>query len=727
MGWFDEQISQRRQSDQAALDDSLLHIASAVLGRRQAGRLDEEHISAKAAIDEILKYYHFKLSEIPEEITDPDEQIEFCLRPHGLMRRSIRLDPGWYRDAMGPMLAFRREDGAAVALLPKPLYGYSCYDPNNGKTVRIDSASAGQFREDAWCFYVPLPLRKIGTSDLLLYLKDCLHPGDYLLLFVLSLAVTAIGLLMTDVTRALTGFVLESGNLPLLAGTAAFMISALVSSRLISAGRQLMMDRIGIKTSFALDAAMMMRVMNLPASFFREYSSGELASRYSAVGHFCGMVLGNVFSLGLSACLSLLYIVQIFHFTPVLVVPALLIILTGTVVGAVSGLAQLRHSRRIMENAAKENGLSFSLINGVQKIRLAGAEKRAFAKWGHVYAETAALNYNPPMVIRGGQAIAAAISLAGTIFLFYSAATGGVTPSQYIAFNTAYGAVTAAFTSLAGVGLSVAGIRPVLEMAAPILETEPEFSENRSPVLTLHGDIELSNVSFRYNREMPYVIRDMDLKIRPGEYIGIVGTTGCGKSTLIRLLLGFETPERGAIYYDGKDMTGLDLRSLREHIGSVTQDGSLFQGDIFSNISISAPQMSLEDAWEAAEIAGIADDIRRMPMGMQTQISEGQGGISGGQKQRLMIARAVAPKPQILIFDEATSALDNVTQRKVSEALDKLECTRIVIAHRLSTIRSCSRILVMDQGRFIEEGTYEELVEKNGLFAELIARQRLDQ
>ena len=225
---------------------------------------------------------------------------------------------------------------------------------------------------------------------------------------------------------------------------------------------------------------------------------------------------------------------------------------------------------------------------------------------------------------------------------------------------------------------------------------------------------------------MPYVVDGMSLKIKAGEYLAIVGTTGCGKSTLMRLLLGFETPERGAIYYDGKDMCGLDLQSLRRKIGAVTQDGSLFQGDIFSNISISAPQLTLEEAWEAAEVAGMADTIRAMPMGMHTIISEGQGGISGGQKQRLMIARAVAPKPKILMFDEATSALDNKTQKQVSDALDHLKCTRIVIAHRLSTIRHCDRILVLDKGKIMEEGTYDQLIEKNGLFAELVARQRLD-
>ena len=245
-------------------------------------------------------------------------------------------------------------------------------------------------------------------------------------------------------------------------------------------------------------------------------------------------------------------------------------------------------------------------------------------------------------------------------------------------------------------------------------------------VQSLRGRVELSHLSFRYSDTMPLVLDDLSLQIKSGEYVAIVGKTGCGKSTLVRLLLGLETPQKGAIYYDGLDMQTLDLRSLRRNIGTVIQDGKLFQGSIYENIAISAPGLTMNEAWEAAELAGIADDIRAMPMGMHTLISEGQGGISGGQRQRLMIARAIAPKPKLLIFDEATSALDNITQKKVSQSLDSLRCTRIVIAHRLSTIRQCDRILVLDGGHIIEDGTYDELLEKKGFFAELVARQRVE-
>ena len=726
MGWCDEQIRQRKLSDQEIFEDSLFRMASAVLGRQRAGRLDDDRIVTKAAIDEILKYYHCKSAEIPDDIRDLDEQMEFCLRPHGLMRRSVRLEKGWYRDAFGPMLAFRREDGAAVALLPKPSAGYWFRDPESGGRIDLNRKTAELFEEDAICFYRPLPLKKLGIPDLIVYMKGCLNTGDFLCLAALMLTTTLIGLLLTRITRALTGFVLESANVPLLWGTAVFMIAAILSSQLLDASKELMMNRIEIKTSLSVEAAMMMRVMNLPANFFRKYSSGELSSRYSAVNQLCELLLGNVFSTGLGALMSLLYITQIFHYAPALVGPALLILLASIAVSVVSALTQMKISRQIMEKGAKENGLSFSLISGVQKIKLAGAEKRAFAKWGRSYAEVSELIYNPPILLRANGAITTAISLVGTIVMYYLAVQTSVTPSEYIAFNAAFGAVSAAFASLTGVALSVAKIRPILEMAEPILKTEPESAENKTMVTKLGGNIELSNVYFRYTPNMPYVVNGMSLKIRAGEYVAIVGSTGCGKSTLVRLLLGFETPEKGAVYYDGKDIAGLDLRSLRRRIGTVTQDGSLFQGDIFSNIVISAPQLSLDDAWEAAELAGIADDIRAMPMGMQTLISEGQGGISGGQKQRLMIARAVAPKPKILIFDEATSALDNKTQKQVSDALDALKCTRIVIAHRLSTIKNCDRILVLEGGKILEEGSYDELIAKNGFFAELVARQRLD-
>ena len=438
------------------------------------------------------------------------------------------------------------------------------------------------------------------------------------------------------------------------------------------------------------------------------------------------MLVSTVLSTGLTSLFSLIYISQIFAYAPTLVAPALAILLVTVIFSVVSSLAQMKISTEQMTLSGRESGMTYALITGIQKIKLAGAEKRAFARWGNLYAQSAKMTYDPPMFLKLNSVISLAISLTGTLVMYYMSVRAGLSVADYYAFNTAYGMVSGAFLSLAGIALSAAQIRPILTMVQPFFDAVPEVSDGKQVIERLSGGIELNNVSFRYNENMPLILDDLSLKIRPGQYVAIVGRTGCGKSTLLRLLLGFEKPQKGAIYYDGKDLERIDLRSLRRRIGVVMQNGKLFQGDIYSNIVISAPWLSQQDAWEAAELTGIAEDIRRMPMGMNTVISEGSGGISGGQRQRLIIARAIAPKPKILMFDEATSALDNITQKKVSESLDRLKCTRIVIAHRLSTIRQCDRILVLDQGKIVEDGTYDELIASDGFFAELVARQRLD-
>ena len=471
----------------------------------------------------------------------------------------------------------------------------------------------------------------------------------------------------------------------------------------------------------------MMRVLSLPADFFKRYSAGELSNRMGYIGILASQLVSMALSTGLAGLFSLAYISQIALYAPSLTAPALIVTLLTLAVTAATVLLQMKVSRQQMEYAAKESGILHALITGIQKIRLSGSEQRAFARWGKAYADSAALNYNPPMLLRVSGVISMAISLVGTIVLYYTAVKNGVSVAEYYAFNSAYGMVSGAFLSMAGIAASAARIKPTLEMAKPILETKPEIDENRTMVTRLSGGIELNNVSFRYREDMPPVLDNVSLKIRPGQYVAVVGKTGCGKSTLMRILLGFETPQKGAVYYDGQDLKTLDLKSLRRRIGSVMQDSKLFMGDIFSNIVISAPWLTLDDAWEAAAVAGLDDDIRAMPMGMHTLISEGQGGISGGQRQRLLIARAVAPKPRILMFDEATSALDNVTQKQVSEALDRMKCTRIVIAHRLSTVRRCDRIIVLDGGHIIEDGTYEKLIERKGYFRELVARQQLNE
>lgn len=727
MGWFDEQIKHRKQTDDAAFEDALGEIAGAVMGKRLTAALDDKQL-AKSAIDEILKYFHYKPKndELLEQAKTIEEQLEYRLRPFGVLRRTVTLEKGWYRDAVGPMLGTLKENGAAVALIPGKFSGYSFYDFTTGTSVKLNRKTAQLLDDEAMCFYKPLPQKKLTVKDLLVFMFQQFSVSDILLYVGMMLAVTLLGLLSPLFNKWLFGDVLASGSLRVLLALACFMISYSACRLLIGVFQSLANSRITIKQDIAVQAAVMGRILSLPATFFKGYASGELHQRASYVQSLCSTLMNTICTTGLTSVFSLIYIAQIFAFAPALVVPSILITLATIAVSLITTFMSMRITKERMLLSSKTSGMTYSMITGIQKIKLAGAEKRMFSRWAKHYSKEATLTYNPPLFLKLSGTISLAISLAGTLILYYLAVRSRVSVADYYAFNASYSMVAGAFTSLAGIATTIANIKPTLEMARPIMEAEPEASENREIITGLRGGIEVSHVCFRYDESMPNVIDDLSLKIRSGEYVAIVGSTGCGKSTLLRLLLGFETPQKGAVYYDGKDLSSLDLKSVRRCIGTVMQDGKLITGDIFSNITIAAPQLTLNEAWEAAEMACFADDIRAMPMEMHTIVSEGQGGISGGQRQRLMIARALAPKPKVLMFDEATSALDNITQKKVSEAIDALKCTRIVIAHRLSTIRHCDRIIVLQNGKIAEDGNYETLIAKNGYFAELVERQRLD-
>lgn len=727
MGWIDEQLKYREQSDIQMFESSLEDIAYAVMGQYVRASIDKK-IIAGSAIEEVLKFYNIKsqVEDIPSQIESFDEQLEYRLRPHGILSREVELDEGWYRDAIGPMLGTLKESGIVVALIPSSLGGYSYYDYTKGIRVRINRRTQKLVDVDAICFYKPLPNKKLSMWDLLKYSLEQLSVVDIVMYLGIMALAAVVGLLLPYFMKWMYGSVLKSGSVKVLMALAFFMLSYTISRFFISVFTGLVNTRISMKQSIVVEAAVMNRMLSLNTRFFKEYSPGELSQRADYINVLCDTLVNTIGELGIPSIFSLIYIGQIFGFAEALVTPALTVTIITVIVTLITTFMQMGISKKGMELSTKTGGLTYSMISGIQKIKLAGAEKRMFARWAKQYAKEAKLLYNPPMFLKFNGAITMTISLMGNLVMYYIAYISHVSVADYTAFNAAYGMISAAFMSLASVATTIATIRPILQMVKPILEAETELDGEKEIVTSIRGAIEFSNVSFKYSEDQPNVIDDLSLRIKAGEYVAIVGPTGCGKSTLIRLLLGFETPQKGSIYFDRKDMKRLDLKSLRSKIGTVTQDGKLFMGDIYSNIVISAPHLTQDDAWEAAKIASIDEDIRKMPMGMNTLICEGQGGISGGQKQRLMIARAVAHKPKLLIFDEATSALDNITQKKVSEAIDNLKCTRIVVAHRLSTIRHCDRIIVFNGGKIVEQGTYEKLIESKGFFAELVERQRID-
>lgn len=726
MSLFEEQIKQREKADQDDFEDSVLLLAGAVTGKSFSDQAPDMGEQLRNAVSEIMHHYHLKTKNIPEGEEDTEEFLESAFRPNGYMWREVELTEGWYRDSSGPILGRLKDSKTPIALIQKGIFGYYYTDPSTGESIRVNKKSAERIGCDAIVFYRPFPLKKMKVSDLLLFMWQNTAKSNILIYLSYVLLCSLLGLIMPALTNTLLSDVIESGSHRVLLAIMIFMMGASLSSLMFQTVQNLILERIKGRLSLAVEASSMMRILSLPSSFFRKYASGDLSDRLSFMKELVNQLVQVILSTGTGVVFSLIYIAQISYLAPALLLPAVTVALLNLVVSITATFMQMNISKKRMESSAEENGMSFALISGIQKIKLAGAERRAFSRWGKLYAKEAGYEYNPPLFLKVHTVITTAISLVGVIFMYYVAVRSGVTGSEYFAFTASNGMVTAALTTLATTVASIGTIRPMLEMVLPIMEAEPEIAEEKEVLPSIAGSIEISNVSFRYQENMPKVLDNLSLNIRAGQYVAIVGRTGCGKSTLIRLLLGFEKPERGAILYDGHDLETIDLRSLRRKIGTVMQSGKLFPGDIYSNISISAPGLTMDEAWEAAEMAGIADDIREMPMGMFTYLSEGEGGISGGQRQRLMIARAVAPKPKILIFDEATSALDNLTQKRIAEALEGLKCTRIVVAHRLSTIRHCDRILVLDKGRIIEDGTYEELIRRDGFFAELIKKQRLN-
>lgn len=724
MDELEKQIKKRRDADDAALNDSLEGVSSVIEGKKHYFFSNDKE-KTKCVLDEILLYFHINPREIPPEIVDLPDQIDYLCRPSGLMYRHVKLDKGWYKNASGALLG-KLKTGESVALIPNFFGQYVFFNPNTQKKVHVNKKTQELLEEDAHAFYKPFPQRKIKIRDLVKYIIGTIPVITFIEIILLTLATTLVGLLTPRITKIIFSTVLESKELKLLISITVLYICIAISVLLISAMKSLVMEKVSVKMDVSVQAATMARVLSLPTSFFREYSSGEITSRAQYINSLCSTIVSTLFSTGLTSLFSLIYIGQIFIYAKELVVPALCITLATIALSLITSFAQMKISKKKAELSATLFGSTYQIISGVQKIKLSGSEKRVFARWLNQYSELAKLEYNPPKFLLFNGVISTTISLVGTFVMYWFAIQSQISVADYTAFNSAYGMLSGALMSVASIAMTASTIKPIIDMSKPIMDAIPENTGDKQIVTNITGKIELSHISFKYADNAPTVIDDLSLKIEPGQYVAIVGKTGCGKSTLMRLLLGFETPQKGAVYYDDKDISTLDLQSLRRKIGAVTQNGKLFQGDIYSNIIISAPYLSVDDAWKAAEIADIKKDIEEMPMGMHTIISEGSGGISGGQKQRLMIARAVAPSPKILMFDEATSALDNITQKKVSNALDHLECTRIVIAHRLSTIKQCDRIIVIDDGHIVEDGTYKELIDKKGFFAELVERQRLE-
>ncbi len=651
-----------------------------------------------------------------------------CRASHVRSRR-VALRAGWWTHDAGPLLAYRAEGGAPVALLSSTPGAYVAVDPAAGTREPVTPEIAATLEPFAVTFYRPLPGDARTLRDLFVYVAPLLR-ADAGRIAVAALASGLLALVIPVATAQIFNQVIPNARSRDLLTLFAALVASAIGTALFDVTRAFALTRSEGRVAGALQAALVDRLLALPVPFFRKYAVGDLSQRASAVQQLQDTISTVALTTMLTSAFAVVNIgVLVFYDWQLAGMAVALLAVAFTVYATLLG-ASMRLERAHQEVQGRVAGLVFQMISGIGKLRVSASEGRVFAVWARSFAEQRALAH------RAGVWRAALnvfndvlpVTCSATLYavagwmLFrrdHTFATG-----DFVAFNSAFGALFAAGAALSNtVGTLVAAV-PILERARPIVATAPEVAERMGDPGALRGHIEGLHLSFRYQPDGPMVLDDVSFEAKPGQFVAFVGPSGSGKSTTLRLLLGFEAPETGTVYYDGQDLASLDISAIRNHqIGVVLQTSRLLSGDIFTNI-VGTTTLTQDDAWEAAEAAGLADDIRDMPMGMHTMISEGGTTLSGGQRQRLLIARALVRKPRIILFDEATSALDNRTQETVTRTLELSNATRFVIAHRLSTIRRADRIYVMEHGRVVEQGDFDELARGSGLFARLIARQR---
>jgi NHLM bacteriocin system ABC transporter ATP-binding protein len=662
---------------------------------------------------------------------NPLNDAAVLARASSVRYRDVVLKGAWWKQDNGPLLAFRPSEtgnAPAVALaLIRRGRAYFVSDTEKGTRDRLTPELAASIAPKAVMFYRPFPPRPLGWSDLLLF---GLHGTwrDVFTMLAVGAATGLLALLMPVATGILFDTIIPGAQRGQLYQMAIMLFAASITGFLISLTANVAMMRMEGRMEAGVQSAVWDRLLSLPVRFFKQYNSGDLVGRSLAIGQIRQMLTGAVLTSLLTGVFSIFSFILLFQYSSSLALIATVLVLVAALMSASCGWLQMRNQRAIYEVMGRISGLTLDLMSGIAKLRMSGTESQAFARWAEEFTKQKSISNR-----------AARVSIAMTIFSrIFPSVTGiaifyfgwnmmkggaGLTPGGFVAFNAAFGQFLGASLGLAMTAISVIGIIPAYERAKPILKAIPEAQGASSlDPGRLHGAIECSRILFRYESDLPLVLNDISIQIKPGQFVAFVGHSGSGKSTLFRLLLGFETPESGSIYFDGMDLADIDPQALRRQMGVVMQNGKVFDGDIFTNI-VGASPLTIADAWAAARSAGFDKDIEAMPMGMNTVISEGGGGLSGGQRQRLMIARAIVHRPRILLFDEATSALDNQTQSIVSRSLEALEATRIVIAHRLSTIINADQIYVFDQGRITQHGTYEELAGQEGLFRDLAQRQ----
>lgn len=718
-----QRLAQKLLNDEKLVDKSIRQLAGVGKRAQLEGLVgsDSPLLNACNLIGEVmgLRFVPAAESRPEAEQRDPLGGIAKASR---VRYRQIALKGEWWKTDQGPLLVHFEADKRPAALLRRSR-GYELHDTTTGTVTRVDERLAEQLSPFGYMFYRPFKAEVLSVMAIMRFGgHGC--GRDIFMLILMGVAGGILGMITPMATGMLFDTVIPGAEKGQLLQLTLALLGGAIGAAMFEFTRSVATLRIEGRMDVSIQAAVWDRLLALPVPFFRDFTAGDLAMRANGITAIRQALSGTTMNAVLASVFSSFNLALLFYYNWFLALVAIGLMLIVVVVTVVGSLFKLKYERQLAEVEGDLSGLLLQLLSSVAKLRTTGSEGRAFGLWAQDFARHRGLTFKAQGISNMLETFNGVFPLLSSMTIFITIAFfmegDKLSTGTFLAFNSAFVSFLLAMLQMTGALITVLQIVPLYERAKPILDTLPEVDVAKADPGKLQGAIEINQLSFSYTPDGPPILREVSLHMKAGQFVAIVGPSGSGKSTLLRCLLGFETPTSGSIFYDGQDLAALDITAVRRQLGVVLQNGQILPGDIFKNI-VGSSGLTIDDAWEAARMCGLEQDIKDMPMGMHTVVMG--GGLSGGQQQRLLIARAIVHRPRILYFDEATSALDNKTQALVSESLEQLEATRIVIAHRLSTVRNADLIVVLDGGVVKEQGSYEELMALDGLFAQLASRQ----
>ena len=710
-----DKLKERSQGNLKALEDARSSLRSMI---GPVGSNDSSAAS-RMAVQKVIDY--LRLNILVSDDCSTVEGTETFMSDNGIPYLHYKLEGRWWKTASGPLLC-TNGSGALTALIPTA-FGYRFFDENSGRNRKVNARNASQFGPDAICVIKPLPARKLSVKDLYRFIIGSVPVANRIAVVIFCVLATLLNMLIPVANKILFNQVIPSGSVKEILPICALLLGAGYSNVLYSICNNVVLLRAKDKVNACVQPALMSRLLYLPSKFFKTFSSGDLSMRVLSVSEAYQLLTAQILTIFMGSIFAIMYVIIAFVYAKQMIWVVSFVVVFAFVLSYFETKASVNEYNRKLPVSVQTHNFSQSAIAGIQKIKNNRAEARVFAQWASRFSRSEVKAADSSFFLKYKKGFGTAVLVIGPLLAYITALSTEIALSDYIAFMSAFGIMLNSIDNGRRTLDTIARISPRMNLLKPILEAEPEIRDSENNVEMINGSIDINHVSFFYDEKSPKTLDDVSLHIPSGQSVGLVGSSGCGKSTLMRIMMGFEKPQSGSVFYGQYNICDVNIAKLRQFVGYCPQNLQIFPGTIEDNIRMGYVNYSEEDVWAAAKAACIDEDIRRMPEKMQTVLGEGGSGLSGGQCQRLLLARALLNKPKVLFLDEATSALDNITQKCVSDNIDKLGCTRIMIAHRLSTVMNCDRIIAIDKGKVVEDGSPEELLKRKGFFYQLSIRQ----